>query len=110
MRTPAAAPLVDDVGVPVDGEPLDDRLGDARPDALDGGELVLLGGANALEVAELRASAWAAVGPTCRIDSATSTRHSGWVLAASRFCTSLWPLADSTRPSTASSSPLRAAR
>ena len=45
-------------------------------------------------------SAWAraraAVGPTWRIDSATSTRHSGWDLALSRLSSSLPPLADSS--------------
>ena len=42
-----------------------------------------------------RASACAAVGPTCRIDSATSTRHSGRSLADSRLSRSLRPFADS---------------
>ena len=36
-----------------------------------------------------RARSCAAVGPTCRMDSATSTRHSGRVLAASRLSSSL---------------------
>ena len=42
------------------------------------------------------ASARAAVGPTCRIDSATSTRHSGCALALSRLASSRLPLADSS--------------
>jgi hypothetical protein len=36
------------------------------------------------------------------MDSATSTRHSGWAFAESRLATSLWPFAESTRPSTTS--------
>ena len=42
------------------------------------------------------ASARAAVGPTWRIDSATSTRHSGCALALSRLASSRLPLADSS--------------
>ena len=42
------------------------------------------------------ASARAALGPTCRIDSATSTRQSGWSFTRSRFSSSFWPLADSS--------------
>ena len=53
------------------------------------------------------ASARAAVGPTWRIDSPTSTRHSGRSLAASRLSRSLRPLADRTGPSP---SPFFAAR
>ena len=41
------------------------------------------------------ASAAAAVGPTCRIDSATRPRDSCWVLACSRFAISFWAFADS---------------
>ena len=41
------------------------------------------------------ASARAAVGPTCRIDSATMTFHSGRCLTTSRFANSFCPLADS---------------
>ena len=51
------------------------------PDALGGGQL-LLGrppGSPSIEPNSV-ASARAAVGPTCRIDSATSTRHSGTLL------------------------------
>ncbi len=44
------------------------------------------------------ASARAAVGPTCLIDSATSTRQSGCDFACSRLATSFCPLAESTRP------------
>ena len=43
-----------------------------------------------------RARAWAAVGPTCRMDSPTSTRHSGRSFADSRLTSSLRPLADSS--------------
>ena len=50
------------------------------------------------------ASARAAVGPTWRIESATSTRHSGTCLARSSSSSRRTPLAESTRPSTASSS------
>ncbi len=42
------------------------------------------------------ASARAAVGPTWRIDNATSTRHSGWALALSRLASNRLPLADSS--------------
>ena len=42
------------------------------------------------------ASARAAVGPTWRIDSATSTRHSGWALALPRLASSRLPLADTS--------------
>ena len=56
------------------------------------------------------ASARAAVGPTCRIDSPTSTRHSGTCLAWSRLASSRSPLADSTRPSTATSASVFLAR
>ena len=45
------------------------------------------------------ASARAAVGPTCRIDSATSTRHSGRCLAEPRLASSRSPLAESCGPS-----------
>lgn len=45
------------------------------------------------------ASERAAVGPTWRIDRATSTRHRGWLLTLSRFDSSFWPTVDSTRPS-----------
>ena len=41
------------------------------------------------------ASARAAVGPTCRIDSATRTFHSGRVLDGVQVRHSFWPLADS---------------
>ncbi len=41
------------------------------------------------------ARARAAVGPTCRIDNATSTRHSGAAFALSRLASSRLPLADS---------------
>ena len=40
------------------------------------------------------ANALAAVGPTCRIDSATSTLHSGLSLAESRLASKRFPLAD----------------
>ena len=40
------------------------------------------------------ASARAAVGPTCRIDSATSTRHSGRVFATPRLSSRRLPFAD----------------
>ncbi len=62
------------------------------------------------------ASDRAAVGPTCRIDSATRTRHSGRSLAPARFASSRVPFADSppslrrnsgTCSSAASSSPNR---
>ena len=49
------------------------------------------------------ASARAAVGPTWRIDSPTSTRHSGTCFAWSRLASSRSPLAESTRPSVARS-------
>ncbi|CFR85365.1 Uncharacterised protein [Mycobacterium tuberculosis] len=42
------------------------------------------------------ARARAAVGPTWRMDSATSTRHSGAALALSRLTSSRLPLADSS--------------
>ena len=42
------------------------------------------------------ASARAAVGPTCRMESPTITRHSGRSLAAARLSSSRWPLAEST--------------
>ena len=45
------------------------------------------------------ASARAAVGPTWRIDSATSTRHSGTALALPRLASSRSPFADSCGPS-----------
>ena len=47
--------------------------------------------------AKCSARARAAVGPTCRMLSATSTRHNGWLLAFSRFSSSAMPLALSTR-------------
>ena len=37
---PVARPVLDDRAVPVDREPVDDRLGDHRSDALDGGEVL----------------------------------------------------------------------
>src|SRR5699024_4884130 len=160
--------------VPVDVKPLLDRLGDDRPDAFDGGQLLGAGGPERLHRAELGgqgagggrsnvpdrqghehppqrlglgllevadqlpplarshpgwtgatpataasasvlaariastepssvARARAAVGRTCRIDRATSTRHSGWALACWRLSTSFCPLAESTRPSTTAS-------
>ena len=45
------------------------------------------------------ASARAAVGPTCRIDSATTTRHSGTSLDFARLSSSFCPLAESCGPS-----------
>ncbi len=45
------------------------------------------------------ASARAAVGPTCRIDRATMTRHNGCVLATSRLASSFSPVAETMRPS-----------
>ena len=44
------------------------------------------------------ASARAAVGPTCLIDRATSTRHSGRLRASSRFLSRLVALAVSSPP------------
>ena len=49
-----------------------------------------------VEVVQDAASARAAVGPTCRIESATSTRHSGCCLALPRLASSLAPLAESS--------------
>lgn len=40
------------------------------------------------------ARARAAVGPTCRIDNATKTRHSATFFAFCRFCSSRVPFAD----------------
>ena len=45
----------------------------------------------------------AAVGPTCRMDSPTSTRHRGRFFASSRLASSRAPLAESTLPSPPSS-------
>ena len=44
------------------------------------------------------ASARAALGPTCRIESATSTRQSGTSLRSPRLSSSRWPLALSCGP------------
>ena len=88
------AHLSHDRVVPVDGEPLDHRLGDRRADALGARPAVA---SSAVRIASIEpnsvASARAAVGPTCRIESATSTRHSGTCLALSRLASSRWPLA-----------------
>ena len=81
--------------MPVDVEPLVDRHRDRRADAVSGGELLRRRVANAVEAANSRASACAAVGPTCRMDSATSTRQSGRCRACSRLSRSLRPFADS---------------
>ena len=51
-------------------------------------------------VAKCPARARAAVGPTCRIDRATSTRHKGCSLTCCRLSSRRTPTADSTRPST----------
>ena len=79
-------------------EPLDDRLRDRRADALGGREL----SSEAARIASIEpnsvASARAAVGPTCRIDSATSTRHSGTSLASSRLASSRCAVGRELRP------------
>src|SRR5690606_12848464 len=46
-------PAADDLGVPVDGEPLDDGLGDRGADAVDGAELLDGGGADGVHRAEV---------------------------------------------------------
>ena len=57
------------------------------------------------------ASARAAVGPTCRIERATSTRHSGCCCALAKLSNRRTPLTESTFPSTAvSASAFLAAR
>ena len=88
-RTPAARHLADDRPVPVDLPPLAHGDRDDRPDALDRGQPLLVGGEDRVHDRSSRASAWAAVGPTCRIDSATSTRQSGRSLAAAIAASSL---------------------
>ena len=83
-RTPALAQLLDDRLVPVDVEPVAHGLADHRADPVDRGELLLRRRRGSRRsTGSARASACAAVGPTWRIDRATSTRHSGRVLAAS---------------------------
>ena len=42
-------PAVDDLAVPVDLEPVDERVGDDAADAFDGGELVARGGADRID-------------------------------------------------------------
>jgi hypothetical protein len=46
---PGCDPTVDDVDVPVDGEPVLQCVGDDPSDAIDGGELIARGGADGVE-------------------------------------------------------------
>ena len=67
---------------------------DRRADALGGSQRVLAGLPRSPATSRTAsASARAAVGPTCRIDSATSTRQSGWSFAFSRLRSRLSPTA-----------------
>ena len=50
---PGVRPPLDDLGVPVHGEPVDQRVGDDPADAVDGGQFVSGCGADGVERAEV---------------------------------------------------------
>ena len=92
---PGGAPLLDDLAVPVHGEPLADRRRDRRARPRRRRPAPPRSAASmASTERKCRARACAAVGPTWRMDSPTSTFHSGRCRALSRFASSLRPFAE----------------
>ena len=97
-------PLVEDRGVPVDARTTRSTASAITPPTPSAAASSSRPAARIASIEPKSAArARAAVGPTWRIDRATSTRHSGRVLAAARLAISLAPLADRTRPPTTAS-------